>query len=287
MKNITILGMGAMGLRMSENFLKKGYQVSVWNRTADKCNSLVKKGAQQFLTPKDAVENADIVISMLSNDDASKNVWLDKKIGALAGLAKNTVAIECSTVSPEWSIELSSEVEKVNAYYLEAPVIGSRPQAENSQLIHLVGGEESVLAQVHDALCVNASAIHHLGEIGKAMSMKLAVNGLFGIQVAALSEMLGLIKHIGIEKNAALTLLSKLPTTSPALVGVGLGIIADNYDPLFPIDLVEKDFSYLLQLAKQQASEIPITNTTLNIYQQAQHSGFGKGNISGVARLYL
>jgi len=122
MKKITILGLGSMGLRMANNFLNKGYQLSVWNRTANKCNPLVKVGAKQFETPKDAVQSSDVVITMLTNDKASEQVWLDNKTGVLAGLQKNTVAIECSTLSPEWCIDLSSIVSKTGAHILEAPI---------------------------------------------------------------------------------------------------------------------------------------------------------------------
>ncbi len=287
MKNITILGMGAMGSRMAENILNNGYKLKIWNRTPDKCKPLVSRGAQQFLTAKEAVKNSDVVISMLSDDIASKSVWLGSQTGALTGLTAKTVVIECSTLTPSCSMELSSKVTTVGSEYIEAPVIGSRPQAENSQLLYLVGGETHVLDKVQTLLNVNSNAIHYIGAVGLAMSMKLAINGLFGVQVAALGEMLGMLNQIGVDQNTAITLLNKLPTTSPALAGIGLGISANNYSPLFPIDLVEKDFSYLLQLAKSKHCTTPLTTTTLDIYQHAQHSGLGNSNISGVAQLYL
>ncbi|VAW91411.1 hypothetical protein MNBD_GAMMA22-2707 [hydrothermal vent metagenome] len=287
MKNIAVLGLGAMGARMAENFLKSGYKLKIWNRTADKGGSLVKLGAQQFSTPSEAVKNVDVVISMLTDDKASQSVWLETKTGALSGLHKDTVVIECSTVTPQWSIELSNNIRAMDAQFIEAPVIGSRPQAENSQLIHLIGGEKNILKKVQDVLSVNSSAIHYIGSVGHAMSMKLAVNGLFGVQVAALSEMLGTLSRVGIDKNSTLSLLSKLPITSPALIGIGLGMSEDNYTPLFPVDLVEKDFSYLLQLAKDQSASIPMANAALDVYQKAQSSGFGDNNISGVVKMYL
>ncbi len=287
MKNVAILGLGAMGSRMASNFLKEGYSLNIWNRTADSCKPLVEEGAKQFSTPKDAVSNADIVISMLTNDEASREVWLASETGAIAGLKKNAIAIESSTLSLDWSLELASKVEQAGAEFLDASVVGSRPQAEAAQLMYLVGGNTSTLEKANAALQVNSSAIHHLGEVGTGISMKLSVNGLFGIQVAALSEILGLLKESGIDKETAISVLNELPTTSLALKGIGMAISADNFSPLFPINLVEKDFSYLEKLAESKSSAIPVVKTTTRLYQKAQVAGYGQDNIAGVAQLYL
>ncbi len=287
MKTITILGLGAMGSRMAENLLKSGYALNIWNRTPEKCKPLAALGAQVFPDASGAVKNADVIISMLTDDQASKHVWLDSEKGALAGLNKQAIAIECSTLTPEWSRELASKITEAGAQFIEALVIGSRPQVENAQLIHLIGGEKKTLDKVKDVLNVSAAAMYYMGEVGTAMSMKLAVNGLFGVQVAALSEMLGMLNAVGIDKNAALDLFAKLPITSPALVGVGAGISANNYQPLFPINLVEKDFAYLLQLAKNEKAAVPMIGTALGVYQNAQQAGLGESNISAVAQMYL
>ncbi len=287
MKTVAILGMGAMGSRLAKNLLKKGYELNVWNRTAERCCTLVEQGAKQYPFPKDAVKNADVVIAMLTNDHASRNVWMDNKTGAILGLRQNAVAIECSTLSLSWCLELAETIHQKNANFLDAPVVGSRPQADASQLIHLVGGESKVLDKVQNILSASSSAIHHTGKTGTAMSMKLAINGLFGMQVAALSEMIGMLNKLGIEKKSAVNLLNELPITSPAMKGIGLAISSDNFAPMFPINLVEKDFDYLQKLSVQQNSEVPLVNKTRDIYQQVIKSGYGQDNIAGVVQIYL
>ncbi|VAW65024.1 2-hydroxy-3-oxopropionate reductase [hydrothermal vent metagenome] len=287
MKNIAILGLGAMGSRMAHNFLKQGYNLNVWNRSPEKCKRLVKQGAIQHLTPKEAAKSADIVFAMLTDDDASRDVWLNEATGALSGLKKNAIAIECSTLSFAYCLELSSILKDKGIQFLDAPVIGSRPQAEACQLIHLVGGDKSTLDKSHEILSINSSAVHYIGKVGSGMSMKLAVNGLFGIQVAALSEVLGMLNQLGLDRDHAVNILNELPTTSPALKGIGLAIIANNYAPLFPIDLVEKDFSYLLRVAESKSAKTPVVSTVLDVYKTAQKSGFGQDNIAGLVQLYL
>src|ERR1700761_3541667 len=143
MTKIAVLGLGAMGSRMAANLLKAGHQVTVWNRTPDVAAALVAAGAKQVLTPREAAMGADFVIAMVRDDEASRTIWLAPETGALAGLAKDAIAIESSTLSPSWVRELGGVVAKKGVAFLEAPVAGSRPQAEAGQLVYLVGGNES------------------------------------------------------------------------------------------------------------------------------------------------
>ena len=296
MKKIAFLGIGAMGERIATNLIKAGYELQVWNRTQEKCQRLVEMGAKVCDSPRKAVENVDVAISMLTDDQASREVWLNETTGAVYGLRENAVspkmrrcaiAIEYSTLSPNWCRELAGEISKHNCEFIDAPVVGSRPQAEAGTLIHLVGGQADSLAQVRDILNASSSAIHHVGEVGMGMTIKLAVNGLFGIQVAALGEVLGVLQRAGMSVESAVNLLNEMPITSPALKGIGALIASENYAPLFPIDLVEKDMRYLEQLGISNNSSISIVTAIKQIYQEAQRSGYGDNNITGVAQLYL
>ena len=287
MNTVAFLGIGAMGSRLAHNLLNAGYNLRVWNRTTQRCIPLVEKGAILAPSPKEAAQTANIVIAMVSDDLASRKVWLDRETGAIHGLKSNTVAIEYSTLTPGWCRELATKINEHGSEFIDAPVIGSLPQAETCQLIHLVGGEKKIVATISTLLEVNSISIHHLGELGAGMTMKLAVNALFGTQVVALSEILGLLQKAGLSTESSVNLLNQIPTTSPALKGIGLLIAAGNHQPLFPIDLAEKDVSYLEQLARSLKVEIPTIKKIMKIYQQAQKAGYGNQNISGVARLYL
>ena len=110
---------------------------------------------------------------------------------------------------------------------------------------------------------------------------------LFAIQVAAFGEVLGMLNKGGIETQKAIALLNQLPTTSPALKGIGMAISADNYSPLFPIDLVQKDLGYAEQLADSTEKNTSLTTVTRKLFQQAQQQGYGEENIAAVAKLFL
>ena len=145
MSRIAVLGMGAMGSRIAQKLLKTNYQVIVYNRTADKAKLLVEQGAIYAAKPREAAEQADIVISMVTDDLASRAVWLDPETGAILGLSKNAIAIESSTLTVNWTRELAAAIAGHGAEFLDAPVVGSRPQADAGKLIYLVGGKAEIL----------------------------------------------------------------------------------------------------------------------------------------------
>jgi 3-hydroxyisobutyrate dehydrogenase len=286
MNRIAVLGLGAMGSRVAQNLLQSGYHVVVYNRTADKATSLVQQGALYAATPKEAAAQADVVISMVTDDEGSRSIWLDPEIGAAAGLRNDSIAIESSTLSLVWTKELAAAIESQGVAFLDAPVVGSRPQAEAGTLIYLVGGRAETLAQVHDVLLSVSSTVHHVGAIGQGMAMKLVVNALFGIQVVALAEIMGLLTKSGITSTEAMACLGELPVLSPAAKGAGNLMLANHHAPLFPIDLVAKDLRYVLQSAQAMQATMPTAAAVQEIYQQAIAQGYGSNNITGVAQLF-
>ena len=287
MSNIAFLGMGAMGARIATRLLTAGHSLQVWNRTPERCQPLVEQGATVHNSPRQAAETAAVVIVMVADDDASRQVWLDEKTGAMGGLRQGAVALEYSTLTPSWSHELAQIMSNLNHPFLAAPVVGSRPQAETGQLIQLVGGDLTTLTSVQAILASHSAVIHPVGDATHSMGLKLAINTLFGIQVAALSEVLGLLQKTGMAPSTAIDWLNQMPTTSPALKGIGALMAAQNYDPLFPVDLVEKDFRYAQLFAQTVGTPVPTIEAVREVYQQAQEAGYGADNIAGIAQLYV
>ncbi|MGL4231401.1 MAG: NAD(P)-dependent oxidoreductase, partial [Casimicrobium sp.] len=163
MKTIAFLGLGAMGSRMAKRLLDVGYRVRVWNRTPDKAAALAAEGAIVAATPREAAHEADIVISMVFDDAASRAVWLDEANGAIHSLNANTIAIESSTLSTAWIKTLANAIEKTGASFIDAPVAGSRPQADAGQLIFMVGGETQAVDAARDVFSAMGGALHHVG----------------------------------------------------------------------------------------------------------------------------
>lgn len=284
MSNVAVLGLGAMGSRMAAALLRAGHAVTVWNRTAARADGLV--GARLAASPRAAVAGAEVAIAMLRDDTASRAVWLDPAAGALGGLAQGAIAIECSTLTPAWIAELAETAGGHGVGFLDAPVLGSRPQAEAAQLIHLVGGDAAVLARAEPILRAIGGTIHHAGRAGAGAALKLAANTLFAIQVAAMAEVIGLLRGSGVEVAQAIDILGATPVASPAAKGAGAAMLAGAFAPLFPVDLVEKDLAYAAQAADAGGRRMPLAAAARQVMQAAIAQGLGDDNLTGIVRLY-
>ncbi len=157
-QRVAVLGLGTMGMGMAKNLLKAGFPVTAYNRTIAKGAPLAAAGAQIADTPADAARDADVIISMLADDDASRRTWTGEQ-GALNGAKPGAVIVESSTVTPAWIAELEGLASKRNLSLLDAPVTGSRLQAEAGQLIFLVGGDAGVLERVRPVLAAMSKEI--------------------------------------------------------------------------------------------------------------------------------
>jgi 3-hydroxyisobutyrate dehydrogenase len=287
-KIVAVIGLGAMGSRIAQNLLNAGYTVVVHNRTAEKAQPLINRGAIFATSPRAAAEQSNVVISMVTDNEISQQVWLTAETGAIWGLTPDKIAIEMSTLTVEWVQELGTTIAKSGAGFLDAPVVGSRPQAEIGKLISLMGGQAETLAQVESVLmAAGVATTYHIGAVGQGMAMKLAVNALFGIQVAALAELLGMLSKNGINSEKAMECLGNLPVLSLAAKGAGGLMVSQNHAPLFPINLVEKDFRYVNQTAQSLEATIPIANAAVDIYRMAIAQGYGDNNITGIVQLFV
>ena len=285
MTRIAILGLGAMGARMAARLLDAQLPLTVYNRSPERCAPLAERGARVASSPREAAADAELVISMVTDDAASRALWTDPERGALLGLRPDAIAIESSTASPAWIAELARHVHETGATLLDAPVAGSRPQAEAGQLIYMVGGDAAAFARVEPILGHMGKAVRHVGATGAGASLKLAVNAMFAIELAAFTQCVDMLARSGFERPRALELLAAMPITSPAVAGVSKLIAAERYAPLFPIDLVEKDLRYAAAHATAQGSAATMAAAAWAVYAEARARGLGAENIHAIAKL--
>ena len=283
---IAVLGLGAMGSRMAVRLLSHseenaGWHVTVWNRSAERAAPLDALGATAAATPRAAAASADLVIGMVSDDVASRVLWLADDTGAVHGLRAGAVAITSSTLTPAWTRELGAAVAARGAHFLDAPVVGTRPHAENGMLTFLVGGEAAALDGVRPVLDVLGGSVHHIGPVGAGMTMKLAVNMLFAAQVATLADTVRLFQTRALAVDAALDTLGALPVMSPIMELMRPLMLRDAFPPNFPVALVEKDLRYFAEAA---GGEVPTTEAIRAVYAAAIAQGFGEDDISGIGQ---
>lgn len=285
MSKLAVLGLGAMGSRMAARLLQAGHQVTVWNRSPAAAEVLVNAGAGLASTPREAAAGADFVIAMLRDDEASRQVWLEQETGALAGMRKGAIAIESSTLSKAWVVELGEAVQAAGVAFLEAPVSGSRPQAEAGQLIYFVGGAEETVRLAEPLLKVMGSTIHYVGVAGAGAITKLATNALLGIQVVTMAEIIALLKRSAIDVDDALRAIAGTVVCSPFARRVAEGMLAEDFAPQFPVELVAKDFGYVLAAAGSPRSA-PTMAAVHQVFAEAEKRGFGAEHLTAVVKLF-
>lgn len=286
MTRIAFLGMGAMGRRMARRLIQAGHDVAIWNRTAAVCDALAGPEVFTASSPAQAAQGADLVVAMLRDDSASRSVWLDEDAGALSTMAGGAIAVECSTLTPAWIRDLGATCAARGITLSDSPVSGSLPQAEGGQLQFLSGGGAATVDRIESVLLTMGGAVHRCGPLGSGTVAKLMVNALFGVQVAALAEIQGAFRAAGIDLTAAADILAGLPVCSPAAVMAMKSMLSEDFPPAFPLDLVDKDFGYVVQTASALGAAMPIAGAASSVFREATARGYGGDNITGVVQLY-
>ncbi|MFZ4873807.1 NAD(P)-dependent oxidoreductase [Janthinobacterium sp. Mn2066] len=286
MNKITVLGLGAMGSRMAKQLINAGHCLTVWNRTPEAAQQLRSLGARQALSPREAAVGAEFVIAMLRDDDVSRQVWLDEETGALAGMAAGAVAIESSTLTPEWVRQLGAHAQQRGVDLLEAPVSGSRAQADAGQLAYLAAGDAAVLERSQPLLQVMGSSVHHIGQWGDGALAKLATNAMLGIQVTALAEIIGLLSRSGIDVAQVMAAMASTSVWAPVASYLSNTMLTANFAPQFPVHLIEKDFGYILREAGS-TEQAPTIAAAHAVFLAAIANGSGQENMTSVAKLFM
>ncbi|MFJ5295468.1 NAD(P)-dependent oxidoreductase [Pseudomonas sp. NPDC088368] len=285
MTAIAVLGLGAMGSRMAANLLKAGHTVTVWNRSPQAADALIAAGATLAATPRQAAQGASIVLSMVRDDIASDRVWLDPQHGAFGGMASDSLAIECSTLSPRWVKALGEAANEAGIRLIDAPVSGSRPQAEAAQLVFLVGGDEADVAFARDVLGNMGSSIQHVGPLGAGTLVKLTTNAMLGVQVTAMAELFGILAKSGVNLKVAFDAVGATAVSSIASQrSVGL-MLEGKFEPQFPVELIEKDFGYLVGAAGSPAAA-PTIEAARQVFDAGIDHGYGQQNMTSVVQLF-
>ena len=218
MTHVTVLGLGIMGSGIAHNVLKAGYPLTVYNRTKEKAAALIEAGAQWADSPALAAQHAEVVVSMVGDDDASRALWLGPD-GAFSTMPIHSVAVECSTLSLDWIRAWHAEAQQHNLKSIESPVTGSKLAAESGTLTLLVGGDADVLAKARPVLSAFSNNIVHFGSATAGTLYKLINNLQGAIHLLALSEGLVMAERAGLNMSAVLESALSGAASSPMVKG--------------------------------------------------------------------
>ena len=273
-----------MGAGMARQLLARGFDVVVWNRDASKAIPLANAGARVATTPALAASQADFVLAMLANDDASRAVWLGKD-GALPAMRPDSLALESSTLTVEWVRELAAAASAREVRFLDAPVTGSKAQAETGALSFLVGGPAELLERARPLLQAMGGHITHVGATGAGALLKLINNFLCGVQVASLAEALAMAERSGLDVRQAAGVLAAGSPGSPLVRIVGQRMVDHAYEPNFFVPLMAKDLDYAMQAFARAGIDLQSAAAARARFLAADAAGFGERDIASIIEL--
>lgn len=280
MQSIALIGLGAMGTAFAARWRAAGFPLTVYNRDRRKAQALTGVGVAP--SPREAAFGADVVVSIVKDDDASRAVWQGSD-GALAGLRRGAIAIDMSTISPGWARELSGLAVKAGAKFLDAPVAGGPSFATAGTLAIFIGGPASALVAARPLLAAVGSRIEHLGEAGAGATWKLVNYMMTGAQLASLAEALTLAEKAGIAPAQAAALIAKSVVASPAILAKLPRMSERRFtEPEAALRLVAKDQRYALELARSLGADLEILPVVAEIFARAEREGLGDLDLAAV-----
>jgi 3-hydroxyisobutyrate dehydrogenase-like beta-hydroxyacid dehydrogenase len=270
---VAVVGFGAMGSRVARRLLDAGHELVVWNRSAEKAAPLVELGAVAAATPAETAERAEVVISMVA-DPAALEAVTEGAEGVAAGVGDATV-IEMSTVGPAAVERLSSVLPK-SAGLLDAPVLGSRAEAEAGSLRIFVGGPTELVERWTPLLSVLGSPLH-VGELGAGAAAKLVANTTLVGTIGVLGEALALAGQLGLPREQAFEVLATTPLAAQA-ERRRAAVEADEYPARFALYLARKD----AELVVDADPELRLTDAARSWLAEAEEAGWGARDYSAV-----
>ena len=282
-KKIAYLGLGTMGSGMASNLLKAGYQLTVWNRSAEKCKPFARKGARVADTPADAARDVDLVIYILSNDEAVEDVVLGAN-GILRGIQEGQIAIDMSTVLPETSLRELEAYAKRGVDFLDAPVFGSKQESAEAKLWIMAAGNKAIFEKVKPVLTKLGQTVHYFGKNGNATAMKLVGNLIVALELEALSEGLVLARKAGLDLSTVMEVVKVADFRSPLLLSNGQNILKRDFSTSFALKLMLKDAGLIDKFAGSLQSPIPGLRVVEKNLKSAVALGFEKENASAVIK---
>jgi 3-hydroxyisobutyrate dehydrogenase-like beta-hydroxyacid dehydrogenase len=275
MARLGFVGLGAMGSRLARRLLVAGHEVHGWNRTVDKARELVSAGLRLAKSPRDAAEGAEAVFVMVTDDAALRAVALGPD-GLVAGLGRNAVLVEMSTVSPVVVRELAAPVAARGATLIEAPVSGSTITVEQGTASFMVGGDPAAAERVRPLLLAMGTAVTHVGELGLAKTMKVATNLGLAVQMLAFSEAVLLAEKAGIARERAVEALLKSVIASPMVKYRGPFVVGQMpTEAWFKVGMIQKDLQLALDAGRASGVPLPLTAVAQEWMTAARGLGLG------------
>lgn len=284
---VGFIGLGILGYPMTKNLLNAGFKVTVWNRSSEKCEKMAVEHGDAVTvatTPKEVVEQSDIIVSVLV-DGATFDAVAFGDDGLLSGMGPGKGFVDVSTVEAETSLRICNEIATRGASYLAAPVSGSKGPAETGTLIFMTAGDKNLHDAALPLLEVMGKLTVFLGEIKNAANMKIVVNMIMGTMMESFAEGIKLAESSGLNAEDLLAVLNNGAMANPMFALKGPSMLKNEYPTAFPLKHQLKDMRFAVELAKEQGMDVPAASAATQTFEKALEMGYGDEDFSAVKKV--
>jgi len=283
---VAFLGLGVMGYPMAGHLVSAGHEVTVYNRSADKAQAWVTQhGGRSALTPAEAAEKAKVVFVCVGNDDDLRSVVFGET-GALAGMSDGAILVDHTTASAEVAREVSAKAAEQGVAFLDAPVSGGQAGAENGVLTVMVGGGGESFAVAEPIIDAFAQRVRLMGPVGSGQLTKMVNQICIAGLLQGLSEGVHFAQKAGLDSEAVFDVISKGAAQSWQMENRSKTMIEGQYDFGFAVDWMRKDLGIVLDEARRNGAQLPVTAVVDSFYSDVQRMGGARWDTSSLlARL--
>lgn len=290
---IGFIGLGTMGKPMADHLRKAGHTLYVYNRSSGRTSDWDNDASVVIVSsPAEAAAHSDILFTMLSNDAAVEQVFFGDN-GIMSGCTSNAdvprllrLVIDCSTIDPTVSVRTAEALEAIGIDKLDAPVTGSKPQAEQGVLTFIVGGKREVFEQVEPILLLMGKKAVYMGGHGAGSIAKLANNMMVATHLVALSESLAMLRKARLDPATFLEVVAGGGARSGMAEMKGPKILENDYSPQFMTALMHKDLGLAAKLSDTLSLPVPVAAVVKQLFQTVCNNGLGEEDMSAIFKYY-
>jgi 3-hydroxyisobutyrate dehydrogenase len=279
-EKVAFLGLGIMGRPQAANVCRAGFDLTVWNRTRERAESFAEehRGVEVAESPAEAARGADVVISMVPDGPEVEEVLF----AAADGMAEGALAVDMSTIAPTASVSIGRRLGERGIQFLDAPVTGSRPKAEDGTLTIMVGGEAGDFERAKPVLEAMGQLVVHVGPSGHGEMIKLINNTLAAINAAGLAEALLLAQAANLDTDKLRQVVASGSGASTMLSLKAEPMIERDFEPLFKLEHMLKDVRHCIREADALGVELPVAKAVESLYSRAAEIGLGGQDFAAV-----
>jgi 3-hydroxyisobutyrate dehydrogenase-like beta-hydroxyacid dehydrogenase len=270
-RKIGFVGVGLMGRGMARNLIRKGHSVTIYNRNRQKAEEVAQIGGQIVDSPAEAAQGAEVVVTMLADPTALLNVS-EGPNGILSAIRPGAILIDSSTVSPTTTLRIAEALKARGAHMIDAPVFGSKNEAERGELGFIIGAERAIFDSVADVFACMGKTFY-VGGNGSGIHAKLVVNLIIAVTLQAMNEGIVLAAKGGIDPDIMVQIIQSSRARSGIIEMKSPQVLKRDFSPFFPLRLMDKDLGLVLDTARSVGVPLFLTSVLKQIYEACMLDG--------------